>query len=97
MAAYIIAEVEVTDPAVFEQRYRPLVAPTLAKYGGRFLVRGGPAEALEGAAAKRIVMLEFDNAAAARRWYESPEYREAMKIRWASATARLLLVEGVTQ
>lgn len=94
MAAYIIAEVEISDAVVYSS-YREKVPATLAKYGGRFLARGGPAEALEGAAPKRVVILEFDSVAAAKRWYDSPEYREARAIRQKASTGRLLLVEGV--
>jgi uncharacterized protein (DUF1330 family) len=93
MAAYIIAEVDVTDPDSYAG-YRELVPATLETYGGRFLVRGGPAEALEGAAPKRIVILEFADAAAARRWYDSPEYRKAKAMRQAASTGRLILAEG---
>jgi uncharacterized protein (DUF1330 family) len=94
MAAYIIAEVDVTDPDAYAG-YRELVPPSLEKYGGRFLVRGGTAEALEGAQPKRVVILEFDDAAAARRWYSSPEYTKAKAIRQSASKGRLLMVEGV--
>ena len=94
MAAYIIAEVEVTDPDGYE-RYKPIVQQTLGRYGGRFLVRGGAAEALEGAAPKRIVILEFPDAAAARAWYRSEEYAPGLKLRLAAARSRLILAEGL--
>jgi uncharacterized protein (DUF1330 family) len=94
MAAYIIAEVDVTDPDTYAG-YRELVPPSLEKYGGRFLVRGGTAEALEGPQPKRVVILEFDDAAAARRWYNSPEYVKAKAIRQSASTGRLIMVEGV--
>jgi uncharacterized protein (DUF1330 family) len=94
MTAYVIAEVEVADP----EAYKTYVAATpasIARYGGRFLVRGGSGEALEGAAPKRIVVLEFASREAARRWYESPEYSAARALRETAATVRLFIVEGV--
>jgi uncharacterized protein (DUF1330 family) len=94
MAAYIIGEVEVTDPKAYEQ-YKPIAESTVKQYGGRFLVRGGAAEALEGAAPKRIVVLEFPDAATARTWYRSQEYAPGLKLRLAAANSRLLLAEGL--
>jgi uncharacterized protein (DUF1330 family) len=70
------------------------VPPSLARHGGRFLVRGGRTEALEGAPAKRIVLLEFESVEAAKRWYDSPDYSEAIPLRKKSAKARLFIVEG---
>ena len=94
MPAYILAEVEVTNPAGYES-YRPLAGASVAQYGGRFVVRGGKAELVEGAREPaRIVVIEFPDTAAAKRWYNSPEYQEALKIRLANSTGRVLLVEG---
>ncbi|HTV90994.1 MAG TPA: DUF1330 domain-containing protein [Stellaceae bacterium] len=94
MPAYFVAEVDVTNPAGYEP-YRPLAAASIAQYGGRFLARGGPAELIEGSPApKRIVVIEFSDAAAARRWYNSPEYQKALPIRQANAQARAFIVEG---
>jgi uncharacterized protein (DUF1330 family) len=94
MPAYFIAEIEVTDAAEFE-RYRPLAAASIARHGGRYVVRGGRADLLEGGPApKRVVILEFADAAAARRWYQSDDYQAALKIRLASAKGRAFLVEG---
>jgi uncharacterized protein (DUF1330 family) len=93
MPAYVIAEVEVSDA----ETYRIYQAPTKAsvlRHGGRFMVRGGTTEALEGEPPKRIVVLEFPDLAAARRWYDSPDYGEARELRWRSATTRLFIVEG---
>jgi uncharacterized protein (DUF1330 family) len=95
MTAYIIAEIEVTDEPAYYERYRPAVGAAIRKYGGRYLAAGGAVEALEGAPAKRMVMLEFPDLAAARRWYDSPENGEAKAIRHAAATSRVLMVEGV--
>jgi uncharacterized protein (DUF1330 family) len=94
MPAYIIGEIEVTNPAGYET-YRPLAGASVAQYGGRFVVRGGTAELIEGAPEPaRIVVIEFADTAAAKRWYNSPEYQEALKIRLANSTGRLLLVEA---
>ncbi|MGD9953745.1 MAG: DUF1330 domain-containing protein [Burkholderiales bacterium] len=94
MAAYVIAEVEVTDPATYEE-YRKLVPPTLAKYGGKFLVRGGAVESKEGGwEPKRLVVLEFASMDQARKWYHSAEYAPALALRLKAARSRLVLVEG---
>jgi uncharacterized protein (DUF1330 family) len=94
MPAYILAEVEVTNPAGYES-YRPLAGASVAQYGGKFVVRGGKAELIEGSKdPARIVVIEFPDTAAAKRWYNSPEYQEALKIRLANSTGRVLLVEG---
>ena len=94
MPAFILAEVNVTDPAGYEP-YRPLAASSIARFGGRFVVRGGKAELLEGASEPaRIVVIEFPDADTARRWYHSAEYQAALKIRQAASHGRLILVEG---
>ena len=94
MPAYILAEVEVTNPAGYES-YRPLAGASVAQYGGKFVVRGGKAELIEGAKEPaRIVVIEFPDTAAAKRWYNSPEYQEALKIRLANSIGRVILVEG---
>jgi uncharacterized protein (DUF1330 family) len=94
MPAYIVAEIEVTNPAGYDA-YRPLAGASVAQYGGRFVIRGGKAELIEGATEPaRLVVIEFPDAAAAKRWYNSPEYQAALKIRLANSTGRMLLVEG---
>ena len=94
MAAYIIAEVEVTDPETYAT-YRAQTPAAIARYGGRFIVRGGPAELLEGERAPaRLVVIEFADVAAARRFYQSPEYQAIIGIRQRAATSRLVLVDG---
>jgi uncharacterized protein (DUF1330 family) len=94
MAAYVIAEIRVTDPAGYEP-YRPLAAASIARHGGRFLARGGTAVLLEGVQApERVVVIEFPDAAAAERWYQSEEYQAALKIRQAASAGRLILVDG---
>jgi uncharacterized protein (DUF1330 family) len=94
MPAYIIADIAVSDPEGYAP-YRPLAAASIARFGGRFLVRGGNTELLEGAPAPdRIVVIEFPDAETARRWYRSEEYQSALKIRQAASHGRLILVEG---
>jgi uncharacterized protein (DUF1330 family) len=95
MPAYVIANVTVKDPVRYED-YRRLVTPTLAKFGGRFIVRGGRVEVLEGDwRPSRLVLIEFPSADAAREWWNSPEYSEARRIRQATSDGTLLLLEGV--
>jgi uncharacterized protein (DUF1330 family) len=94
MPAYFVGEIEVTNPTGYEA-YRPLAGASIAQYGGKFIIRGGKAELVEGAKEPaRIVVIEFPDTAAAKRWYNSPEYQAALKIRLANSTGRLLLVEG---
>jgi uncharacterized protein (DUF1330 family) len=93
MTAYVLADISVTDPARYED-YKTLAASSAEQYGGRYVVRGGNVEVLEGNwPTGRFVMLEFNDAAAARRWYNSPEYTAAIAIRQEAADARLVLVE----
>ncbi len=95
MAAYLIVQVEVTDPDTFEE-YRKQVPGTLAAYGGEYIVRGGEMEVLEGEwPIPRLVIIRFDSMAQARKWYQSPEYEGPHKLREASARANLVLVDGV--
>ena len=94
MAAYLIAEVEVTDAKAYEG-YRPLAAASIARHGGKYVVRGGRSEALEGGQPQRVVVLEFPTMDAARGFYNSPDYREARKIREAASRSRVFLVEGM--
>jgi uncharacterized protein (DUF1330 family) len=94
MPAYIIAEVNVTNPQGYDS-YRPLAGASVAQYGGKFVVRGGKAELIEGTQEPaRLVVIEFADTDAARRWYNSPEYQGALKIRLANSTGRVVLVEG---
>jgi uncharacterized protein (DUF1330 family) len=94
MAAYLIADIQVTDPATYDQ-YRPLAAASVARFGGRFVVRGGKIDLLEGGPEpERIVVIEFADADAARRWYRSEEYQRALKIRQSASRGRVFLVEG---
>ena len=95
MSAYLIAEVEVTDPAVFEQ-YRAGVPATIAAYGGKYLVRGGALEALEGTwQPKRVILLQFDSMARLKEWYQSKEYAPLIALRKAGAKTNVIAIEGV--
>ena len=95
MAAYVIAEVDVQDGALFEE-YRKLVPATIAQYGGKYIVRGGATETKEGGwIPKRVVVLEFPSMDQARKWYHSPEYKPLLEMRLKAADAKLILVEGV--
>ena len=95
MAAYLIGEIEVTDPATYDD-YRKQVAATVAQYGGRFVVRGGRVESLEGGwSPKRMVVLEFPSLEQARKWYRSPEYAPLIALRQRASRGKLILVEGV--
>ena len=94
MKGYVLAEVEVTDPTQYEA-YRPLAAAAIAKYGGRYLVRGGAVESVEGdVPPQRLVLLEFDSPARARAWYHSPDYQAARALRERAARSRVLLLNG---
>ena len=95
MPAYLIAEIEVTDPAAYED-YRKLTPAAIARYGGRFLVRGGKVETREGGwSPQRLIVVEFPSLEQARAFYDSPEYAPALAIRKRAARSRLLFVEGV--
>ena len=95
MAAYIIVEVEVLDPQRYEN-YKGMVPPSLAPFGGRFLVRGGKVETLEGTwLPKRFVVVEFPSAEKAKAWWASKEYAEAKALRQATSKTQMILVEGV--
>jgi uncharacterized protein (DUF1330 family) len=94
MAAYVIADVEIHDNALFDE-YRKLVPATVERYGGRFLVRGGAVDSKEGSwNPKRLVVLEFASAEQARKWYASPEYAPALAMRLKAAKAKMVIVEG---
>jgi uncharacterized protein (DUF1330 family) len=95
MAAYLIAHLQVRDPTAFGA-YTSRTPAIIAKYGGRFLVRGGQAETVEGEARnQRIVVVEFPSMEAARAFYHSPEYAEAKRFRTPVSDAHLVLVPGI--
>ena len=95
MSAYVIAQVKIKDPERYAQ-YVQLTPASILPYGGRFIVRGGRAEKLEGAIeVNRIVILEFDGYERAKDWYESEGYRHAKELRQSASVSSLILVEGV--
>lgn len=93
MTAYLIAEITITNPDRYES-YRPLAAAAIAKHGGKYLVRGGATESLEGQSWDRIIVLEFSSLAQAKAFYYSPEYQAALPLRQANSVGRVTLVEG---
>ena len=96
MSAYVISELEVRDPVAIET-YRTIAAKSIAQYGGRYLTRGGATELIEGGPEpKRIVILEFADIAAVKRWYNSPEYQKILPMRLDNSTGRAFIVEGVS-
>lgn len=95
MSAYVIVQVDVKDPVRYED-YKKLVPPSLEPFGGRFIVRGGKTETLEGTwAPKRFVIVEFPSVEQAKAWWDSPEYRAARDLRWATAESQLIVAEGL--
>ena len=94
MSAFVIFDIDVHDADAYED-YRRIGAPTVAAFGGRFLVRGGETEMLEGDwAPKRVIVLEFETAERARAWYRSASYQDAKRIRERAAHTIGILAEG---
>jgi uncharacterized protein (DUF1330 family) len=95
MSAYVIVDIDVTDPEGYKE-YAASAPATVTLFGGRYLARGGPNETLEGDwHAKRLVILEFPNSERARAWLNSPEYAPARKLRHQYARSNMVIVEGV--
>jgi uncharacterized protein (DUF1330 family) len=95
MKAYLIAEIEVTDAGAFEE-YRKRVPATIEQYGGKYIVRGGQTEPLEGGwSPQRMVVLEFPSLAQALKWYRSPEYAPLITLRQKGSRGKVVMVEGV--
>ncbi len=95
MPAYVLAEIEITNPEGYKG-YSAVVGATIQKYGGRFLARGGMAQPLEGEwPERRRVLLEFPSVDAARKWWDSTEYAKPKQMRKASSKGRLLLLHGL--
>ena len=97
MAAYLIGQIRVHDPDTYA-RYAARTPDVIAQYEGRFLVRGGAMEPLEGPDIRstRTVVIEFPDMERARTFYHSPEYQEIVKLRWQAADGELFIIEGVT-
>jgi uncharacterized protein (DUF1330 family) len=95
MSAYVVVEIAVKDAQTYE-RYKQLAPPSIAQYGGRYLVRGGAAKVLEGTwNPPRFVILEFASAQQAQAWWDSPEYAPAKALRQTCTQTQMLLVEGL--
>jgi len=95
MAAYVVALIKVTDEEAYG-KYKELVPGSIAKYGGRYLARGGVHEVLEGdVEAGRVVVVEFESLEKAKEWFDSPEYGEAKPHRHRGSESRMVVVEGV--
>jgi len=96
MAAYVIVNIEITDPVRYAE-YAKVAAATVAQYGGEYLARGGRAERLEGEwEPKRFVVLRFDSLERARAWWSSTEYAGPKAVRQSAAKTNMIVVEGVT-
>jgi uncharacterized protein (DUF1330 family) len=95
MPAYILVDIDVHDPERYED-YKARAAPTVALYGGKYIVRGAPVETLEGDwHPTRLVILEFPNVERAKAWLYSDEYRPIGAVRHATATSQMIVVAGV--
>ncbi len=95
MAAYVLVDVMVNDPDRYEE-YKKLAPLAIAAYGGKYLARGGRIEVLEGDwPLNRFVILEFESVERAKQWHESPEYRQARALRHETASAKMVVVEGL--
>lgn len=95
MTAYIVVDINVTDPIRYEE-YIKLSPPTVELYGGRFIARGGRTEILEGDwSPSRLVILQFESIEQAKTWLNSPEYSEARKLRHQTAKSNMVVIEGV--
>jgi len=95
MAAYLVVDIDVTNPAQFEE-YKKLAPAAIARYGGRYLIRGGAYEVLEGEwKPQRLTIVEFDSMEKAKAFYTSPEYKVAIATRAGAAKFKALLVQGI--
>jgi uncharacterized protein (DUF1330 family) len=95
MPAYVIVDITVEDATAYDE-YKRLAPASIAQYGGRYLVRGGRTEVLEGSwAPSRLVLLEFPSTEQARAWWSSPEYAEPKRMRQRCATTDMVVMEGM--
>ena len=95
MPAYIIVDIDIVDPVGYEQ-YKKLAGASVESYGGKYIVRGGKSEVLEGNwNPKRVVILQFDSIERAQAWLNSEEYREPRKMRHRTARTNMVVVEGI--
>ena len=95
MTAYVIVDINVTDPVRYED-YKKLAAPTVELYGGKYIARGGRTETLEGSwSPTRLVILQFDTVEQAKNWHDSVEYSKAKRLRHETAISQMVVIEGV--
>ncbi len=95
MSAYVIVDINVSDPTGYEE-YKKLAPPSIAAYGGKYLARGGKTEVLEGNwSPNRLVILEFPSFVRAKEWLASPEYGAARALRHEAATSNMVVIEGM--
>jgi uncharacterized protein (DUF1330 family) len=95
MTAYVIVDINVTDPVRYEG-YKKLAAPTVELYGGKYIARGGKTEVLEGDwSPNRLVILQFESVEQAKKWLNSTEYREPRSLRHQTAISNMVVVEGI--
>jgi uncharacterized protein (DUF1330 family) len=95
VSTYVIAEIEVTNPDGYAEYAAPANASVL-RHGGRFVVRAGASEVMEGDWAGRLVVLEFESLEAARAWYDSDDYQACLPLRLQNSKGRMIAVEGAT-
>jgi uncharacterized protein (DUF1330 family) len=96
LPGYVVAEVDVTDPATFKQ-YADKAPGTIAASGGHYVIRGGKFTSIEGDAPKRFVVIQFDSVEKAKAWEDSPAYDAIKPIRHSSAKSRVFIIEGAGQ
>jgi uncharacterized protein (DUF1330 family) len=95
MPAYIIVDIDITDPTGYEE-YKKLASDTILKHGGKYITRGGTTEVIEGDwKPNRIVILQFDSMEHAKEWLNCEEYREPRKLRQRTSRSNMILVEGI--
>jgi uncharacterized protein (DUF1330 family) len=93
LPGYVVAEVDVTDPATFKQ-YSDKAPGTIEQYGGHYVIRNGKNTSIEGDAPKRFVVIQFESVEKAKAWEDSPEYTAIKPIRHSSAKSRVFIIEG---
>jgi uncharacterized protein (DUF1330 family) len=95
MTAYIIVDIDVTDPVGYAD-YKELAGPTVGAFGGKYIARGGKTETLEGDwTPNRLVILEFPTVEQAKTWLNSPEYAPARVLRYKYARSKMIVTEGI--
>ena len=95
MTAYVIVDINVTDPVRYEE-YKKLAAPTVEFYGGKYIARGGKTETLEGDwSPTRLVILQFEGIEQAKSWQNSVEYSQAKGLRHETAISNMVVIEGI--